>query len=98
MKYMYTEEPAEGCHEFDGVYGRPAHNDEIKSLKSKGWKENIYELRNQEKRQEKEDQGQVGEIDPDLVAQYTEVIGKAPHHKMKPETMKAKIDEALSDD
>lgn len=33
-----------------------------------------------------------------MAALYEEVIGKKPHHKMKFETIKAKVDEALKDD
>lgn len=100
MKNLYTLEPDEGCREFDGVYGRPVHNDEMKALKAKGWKENADELRNQEKREEKETQEQVSDVESEdsLEAQYERVLGKKPHHKMKPETMAAHIAEASSDD
>ena len=37
--------------------------------------------------------GEVTESEDDLVAQYVEKFGVKPHHKMKPETIRAKLDE-----
>lgn len=37
--------------------------------------------------------GDVTEQEDDLVAQYVEKFGTKPHHKMKPETIRAKLDE-----
>ena len=93
MKYLYTTEPDEGCHEIKGVYGRPVHTSEQSKLKAKGWKENPDDLRKEEGREEAEE-----EVTEEMAKLYEEVIGKKPHHKMKFDTMKAKIDEALKDD
>lgn len=69
MKYLYTTKPDEGCHRINGVYGRPVHTSEQKSLKAKGWKENPDELREEEGREEAE----VGEtFANEVVRQYEE--------------------------
>lgn len=94
MKYLYTTTPDEGCHKINGVYGRPVHTHEQPTLKAKGWKENPDDLREEEGREEAEEV--IEEATDEMAKLYEEVIGKKPHHKMKFETMKAKVDEALN--
>lgn len=95
MKYLYTTEPDEGCHEINGVYGRPVHTNEQAKLKSLGWKESPDGLRHEEEvRQEAQEQVI---RDEDLVKAYHAVFGKKPHHKMKPETIRERLDEAYND-
>lgn len=94
MKYLYTNEPDELCHEIAGVYGRPVHSSDQAALKAKGWKENPNDLQ----KEEREKAEIIEDATDEMAALYEEVFGKKPHHKMKFATMKAKIDEALSDD
>lgn len=100
MKYLYTTEPDEGCRKVEtGIYGRPVHTTEQPKLKAKGWKETVNELREEEGREETEEEvSENMDFDEYLRRRYEEVFGKKPHHKMKPETMQAKIDEAEADD
>lgn len=98
MKYLYTTKPDEGCHRINGVYGRPVHTSEQKSLKAKGWKENPNELREEERREEAEEVGENMDFDDYLRIKYEQVIGKKPHHKLKRETMQEKIAEAEAND
>lgn len=87
MKYLYTTEPDESCHKIHGVYGRPVHTSEQKSLKAKGWKENPDELR--------EEAEEVGEDDREVWADlYEDKLGKRPHHKAKVETIRQKVEES----
>lgn len=98
MKYLYTNEPDEGCHKVNGVYGRPVHTSEQESLRKLGWVDNINQLKEADNGLREEEGREEKEVTSDLADLYEEVIGKKPHHLMKPETMQAKIDEALSDD
>lgn len=93
MKYLYTDKPDEGCHKVNGVYGRPVHTDEEKKLKAAGWKEHTYELQ-QHTEEEQEAEEEVIPED-DLRKLYEETFGEKPHHKMKLETIRAKLDEEL---
>ena len=98
MKYLYTTEPDDKCHEIEpGIYGRPAHTTEQASLKEKGWTTNINDLKGDDHvRKEKEGRKEEGEVDIDL--EYERVLGKKPHHLMKDETKHKHIAEALSND
>lgn len=101
MKYLYTTKPDEHCHEVEpGIWGRPVQTYEQPKLRKKGWTYTVNELkeagdglRKEEEREETEE-----EVTDEMAKLYEEVIGKKPHHKMKFETMKAKVDEALKDD
>lgn len=44
MKYLYTDKPGEGCHEVNGVYGRPVHSHQVTKLLRAGWKANPADL------------------------------------------------------
>lgn len=44
MKYLYTDKPDEGCHEVDGVYGRPVHSHQVTKLLRLGWKANVADV------------------------------------------------------
>lgn len=83
MIYMYTDSPDEGCHEIEGVFGRPVFEYEQKILLAKGWKYRASEI-----------EVQAEEIPADLIAVYEAKFGKKPHHKMKAET----IAKAIADD
>lgn len=106
MKYLYTTKPDETCHEVEpGIWGRPAHTTEQAKLRKAGWvynvndlKESDHDLRKTEEEGREESEEVIAEATDEMAALYEEVIGKKPHHKMKFETMKAKVDEALKDD
>ncbi len=44
MKYLFTNNPDDGCHEINGVYGRPVHQSQIPKLLRMGWKSNASDL------------------------------------------------------
>lgn len=99
MRYLYTTEPDEGCHEFEpGIYGRPVQTCDEKRLKAKGWRATIDGIR-QEQGQEENRQGREEVDSPDQVLEeardlYKQMFGKRPHHKMKAETILQKVEEA----
>ena len=84
MIYMYTNQPDEGCHEIEGVFGRPVFESEHKPLLAKGWKFKAEDVEIEAKE----------EISPELIAAYEAKFGKKPHHKMLAGT----IAKALEDD
>lgn len=95
MKYLYTKDPDEGCRKFGDVYGRPVHTHEEKKLKAAGWKENIDGLRNYTETEEEAPKDEEVIPEDDLRKLYEETFGEKPHHKMKLETIRAKLDEEL---
>lgn len=101
MRYLYTTKPDEHCREVEpGIWGRPAHTSEQPKLRKKGWAYNINELRGADHVQQGQEEGRKEaeeQVAEEMAKLYEEVIGKKPHHKMKFDTMKAKIDEALKD-
>ncbi len=106
MRYMYTTQPDEGCHEFEGgIFGRPVRTDQQAAMRKRGWTFNTQSLKGgDDVRQEKEGRQEEGEVvekidyDEVLRRKYREVAGKKPHHKMKRETLEKKIAEAEAND
>jgi len=98
MRYMYTTTPDKHCHEVEsGVFGRPVHSHEEPKLKKQGWSLNITSLRGADDVWEKEKvwQEEIEVTDYDmLAAEYELKFGKAPHHKMKAETIRKKLEES----
>ncbi len=110
MQYLYTTDPDDKCHEIkDGIYGRPVHSSQMKAFRAKGWKSRIQDLeinhglRKDEKEGREEgkevnqpaDNEETGYSDYDILAlHYEAVFGKKPHHKMKPETIREKLEQA----
>jgi hypothetical protein len=100
MRYMYTTEPTEDCHQFDGVWGKPVHTSEQKKLLKLGWRFDPNGLRNerQEAKQEGQRQEESVDTEEDVLEEarqlYEEQFGKRPHHKMKAETIIQKVQEA----
>lgn len=106
MKYMYTTTPDEGCREVaDGIYGRPAHTTEQPKLRKQGWAYSINDIEVTHVRKEKEGRKEEVEVTNEnlstedrvyagLVEEYRAKFGKPPHHKMKAETIRKKLDES----
>lgn len=94
MKYLYTTKHEEGCHKFGNAYGRPVHTYEEAALRKAGWTDSPAELGAVEVEAEVDEDAELAEAR----AQYEELFGEKPHHKMKLETIQAKIDEKLSND
>lgn len=107
MKYLYTTKPDEHCHEVEpGIYGRPAQTYEQPKLRKLGWVYNISELKGDDHvREEKEGREESQEVSDEslsiedrvyleLVEEYRDKFGKSPHHKMKAETIRNKLDES----
>ena len=109
MKYLYTTQPDDKCHEVEpGIYGRPAHTTEQARLRLAGWVYNISDLKGDDYvREEKEGREEEVEVTDsqwkqdiedlerhDLEVRYKEKFGKPPHHKMKAETIRKKLDES----
>jgi len=98
MKYMYTTTPDEGCREFSkGIYGRPVHTSHQSSLRKQGWVYSVNDIEVTHVRQEEAEVEECMDFDEYLRRKYQDVFGKNPHHKMKRETMQAKIAEAEAD-
>jgi len=94
MKYLYTTEPDEGCHEIEnGIYGRPVHTAEQRKLIQKGWRLNPDAIRKEEGQQEERRQQEGPDVD-ELRELYQQTFGERPHHKMKAETLIRKLEEA----
>lgn len=95
MRYLYTTQPDEGCHEVEkGIFGRPVHTSDEQRLIKKGWTLRPEDLRGLHVRKEKEGREEEGEVNPELVRAYVEKFGKKPHHKMKQDTILQKLDES----
>lgn len=98
MKIMYTTTPDEGCREVaDGIYGRPAHTTEQPKLRKQGWAYSIKDIEVTHVRQEEEGRKEEVEVIGDREAwaeKYEEKFGKRPHHKMKVENIRKKLDES----
>lgn len=110
MRYMYTRTPDEGCHEVEsGIYGRPVRTDQQGMMRKKGWSYSIEAQRGtnhvREEKEGREEEvevtyevnGQPKQREPDydaLVEEYKAAYGKAPHWKMKPETIRQKLEQA----
>lgn len=98
MRYLYTTDPDEGCHEFEpGIYGRPVQTSDEKKLKAKGWRVTINGVRQkaqEERRQEEPVDDSEEQVLEEARALYEEQFGKRPHHKMKAETIIQKVQEA----
>ncbi len=97
MRYMYTTKPDEGCHEVEsGIYGRPVHTSDEPKLKAKGWSLSIDALRGTSdglRKDEKEGRQEEAEVDRDMwAAAYERKFGRKPHHKMKVENIRAKVE------
>lgn len=100
---MYTTKPDEGCREVSpGIYGRPVHTSHQSGLRKQGWVYSINDIevthvrKEKEGRQESEEMNQF-EADQEygyLCEKYQEKFGKLPHHKMKAETIRKKLDES----
>lgn len=99
MRYMYTTKPDEHCHEVEkGIYGRPVHSYQESALQKQGWALNISNLRGtSDVRQKEEGREEKKEVSDDREAWadlYEQKFGKPPHHKMKPETIRKKLEES----
>jgi len=108
MRYLYTTTPDENCHEVTkGIYGRPVHTSQQKALLAQGWKFRVSDLEKSYVRQEKEgreEEREVTESGPSgadtysdreiLALHYEAAFGKKPHHKMKTETIRQKLEQA----
>jgi len=106
MRYLYTTTPDENCHEVTkGIYGRPVHTSQQKALLDKGWKFRISDVeqdhglrKNEEERRQEERQVRApgpGMSEYDFFrVKYEEAFGKPPHHKMKSETIRQKLEQA----
>lgn len=98
MRYMYTTKPDEGCHEVEsGIYGRPVQTCDQGKLKAAGWSFTVEAQRgNTDVRQGKEEGQEEGqEVDDDRemwAAAYEQKFGKKPHHKMKVDKIRAKVE------
>jgi hypothetical protein len=107
MKYLYTTKPDDHCHEFEpGIYGRPAHTTEQPKLRKAGWVYHINELKeagNGLRKDEEEGRKEEVEVSAEdltvderrylqLVEEYRAKFGKDPHHKMKAETIRKKVE------
>jgi len=104
MKYLYTNTPDEGCHKIKGVYGRPVHTSEQPKLRKLGWVDNVNQLKGADhglrKEEGREEEGEVSAEDLtvderrylQLVEEYRAKFGKDPHHKMKAETIRKKVE------
>lgn len=108
MRYMFTRQPDEGCHEVEsGIYGRPVQTCDQGKLKKAGWSFTIDAQRgNTDVRQGEEERQEEGQevsgkdnmsYDDFLRLEYERVFGKRPHHKLKAETIAERIKEAESD-
>lgn len=101
MKYLYTTQPDEHCHKVaPGIWGRPTQTSEQAKLRAAGWVSNISELEvNDHVREEKEGRQEEVEVDSErvvLAAEYEKRFGKPPHHKMKAETIRKKLDYGMA--
>ena len=94
MKYLYTTEPDNKCHEVEpGIYGRPVHTAEQRKLIQKGWRKFPHALRKEERQQETRRQQKGPDVD-ELRELYEYKFGEQPHHRMKAETIVRKLEEA----
>lgn len=107
MRYMFTTKPDEGCHEVEsGIYGRPVQTSDEPKLRKAGWAFTVDSLRGTGDVRQRQEEGreeevevsdaefkrQVNELEEyDWALKYENKFGKKPHHKMKLETIKAKV-------
>ena len=113
MRYMYTTQPDEGCHEVEsGIYGRPVRTDQQGMMRKKGWSYSIDAQRGtdhvREEKEGRKEEVKVSALDEaiegggyapesyraNLAEQYEAKFGKKPHHKMKAETIRQKLEES----
>ncbi|HEY9814425.1 MAG TPA: hypothetical protein V6D20_01255 [Candidatus Obscuribacterales bacterium] len=108
MKTLYTKNPDKNCYEVEpGIYGRPCHTAEQSRLRKLGWSHNLNSLRGATdgiRQDEEEGQEEVEVTDENLCMEdriYLELaeefrvkFGKPPHHKMKADTIRKKLDES----
>jgi len=113
MRYLYTTNPDEGCHEVaEGIYGRPVQTSEEPKLRKAGWTLTIDALRGtdhvREEKEGRKEEVKVSALDKaiegggyapesyraNLAEQYEAKFGKKPHHKMKAETIRQKLEES----
>jgi len=107
MRYMYTTQPDEGCHEVEsGIYGRPVRTDQQGMMRKKGWSYSIDAQRGTDHvREEKEGRKEEVKVTDEsltidervyleLVEEYRAKFGKDPHWKMKAETIRQKLEES----
>lgn len=94
MKYLYTTNPDKHCHEVaPGVWGRPTHTTEQPKLRKAGWVYHINELKeagNGLRKDEEEGREEGQEVT--IFEEYEARFGKKPHHKMKAETIRQKLE------
>lgn len=90
MKYLYTTDPDDFCHEIEGVYGRPAHDDEVKRLLAEGWKRHAHELQQVSEIEDEEEADESKENGQELTLEEKASLlgidlfkddGKKKHHK-----------------
>lgn len=103
MRYLYTTEPDEGCHEIEsGIFGRPVQTCDESKLMAKGWSLTVEAQRGKtdvrQAKKERQEEGQEVSAREELEKLYKEQFGKKPHHKMKDETILEKLKEAVGDD
>ena len=92
MKYLYTTKPDDHCHEFEpGIYGRPAHTTEQPKLRKAGWVDSIAKLKEADHGLRKEEGREEGQ-EVTIFEEYEARFGKKPHHKMKAETIRQKLE------
>jgi len=107
MRYLYTTNPDEGCHEVaEGIYGRPVQTSEEPKLRKAGWTLTIDAQRGADHvREEKEGRKEEVKVTDEsltidervyleLVEEYRAKFGKDPHWKMKAETIRQKLEES----
>lgn len=98
MRYLFTTKPDEGCHEVEpGIFGRPVQACDEPKLKKQGWTLTVEAQRgNTDVRQAKEErQEESQEVDDDRemwAAAYEQKFGKKPHHKLKTDKIRAKVE------
>jgi hypothetical protein len=101
MRYLYTTEPDKHCHEVEkGIYGRPVHTSGQSKLLKAGWSNSVESLRGidhvrieKEANEEASQETEVSERDV-WAAAYEHKLGAKPHHKMKLDTIRKKVEEA----
>tara|TARA_R110000803_G_scaffold108251_1_gene176507 strand:- start:9 stop:314 length:306 start_codon:yes stop_codon:yes gene_type:complete len=101
MRYLYTNEPDKHCHEVEkGIYGRPVHTSDQSKLLRAGWSNSVEALRGtdhvrieKETNEKASQETEVSERDV-WAAAYEHKLGAKPHHKMKLDTIRKKVEEA----
>lgn len=98
MRYLYTNQPDERCHEINGVYGRPVFRHEEAKLKKLGWVSNAEQLPKAESKEVKETKKENvlsrEELAESLGVSLYDEGGKKRHYKL----IQADIEKAQADE